>query len=104
MTPERRPAGGVETAGTTEALQRFATVDIAARCPEVPHAVLASARTLAEEIGDDCEVVLPAASPAKYVDVLLGVFGDGAFPIEFVARGDESRGACCCAACGQVRN
>src|SRR4051794_20833321 len=52
-----------------------------------------SARTLRSEIGD-CQVVLlgSIASP-KYVDVLLGIFGDRlCFPVEFVGRGDMSRG------------
>ena len=42
----------------------------------------------------DCDVVLlgSIASP-KYVDVLLAIFGDRLlFPIEFVGRGDMSRG------------
>ena len=53
-----------------------------------------SARALAAEIGPDCDVVLlgSVASP-KYVDVLTDIFGDRLrFPIEFVGRGDMSRG------------
>jgi hypothetical protein len=53
-----------------------------------------SAMTLASEIGPDCDVVLlgSIASP-KYVDVLLGIFGDRLrFPVDFVGRGDMSRG------------
>ena len=53
-----------------------------------------SARALAAEIGSDCEVVLlgSVASP-KYVDVLGGIFGERLrFPIDFVGRGDMSRG------------
>ncbi|HWF84664.1 MAG TPA: hypothetical protein VG222_07455 [Vicinamibacterales bacterium] len=53
-----------------------------------------SARTLAREVGPDCDVVLlgSIASP-KYVDVLLGIFGGQLrFPIDFVGRGDMSRG------------
>lgn len=53
-----------------------------------------SAQTLAREIGADCDVVLlgSIASP-KYVDVLLGIFGKRLlFPIDFVGRGDMSRG------------
>jgi hypothetical protein len=48
---------------------------------------------LREEIGA-CDVVLlgSIASP-KYVDVLLGIFGQSlCFPVEFVGRGDMSRG------------
>jgi hypothetical protein len=53
-----------------------------------------SATALAGEVGPDCDVVLlgSIASP-KYVDVLLGIFGDRLrFPIDFVGRGDMSRG------------
>jgi hypothetical protein len=53
-----------------------------------------SAKALAREIGPDCDVVLlgSIASP-KYVDVLLGIFGERLrFPIDFVGRGDMSRG------------
>jgi hypothetical protein len=52
-----------------------------------------SARALDQAIGD-CDVVLlgSIASP-KYVDILLGIFGERLhFPIAFVGRGDMSRG------------
>jgi hypothetical protein len=84
----------VETAVTVEALRRFATVDIAANDPKYRKPLLSSARTLAEELGPECEVVLLGSiASAKYVDVLLQVFGERLlFPIEFVGRGDMSRG------------
>ena len=47
-----------ETAVTVDALRKFATVDIAANDPRYSKPLLASARTLAEEVGEDCEVVL----------------------------------------------
>ncbi len=53
-----------------------------------------SARALLAEIGPDCDVVLlgSIASP-KYVDVLTAIFGERLlFPIDFVGRGDMSRG------------
>ena len=53
-----------------------------------------SARALLREIGPGCEVVLlgSIASP-KYVGVLVSIFGDCLrFPIDFVGRGDMSRG------------
>ena len=53
-----------------------------------------SARALLREIGPDCDVVLlgSIASP-KYVSVLLAIFGERLrFPIDFVGRGDMSRG------------
>ncbi len=84
----------VETAVTAEALRAFAGVDIAANDPRYRQPLLASARALAEEIGDDCEVVLLGSiASAKYVDLLTEVFGARLrFPIDFVGRGDMSRG------------
>ena len=84
----------VETAVTVEALRRFATVDIAANDPKYRKPLVASAETLAEEIGPECDVVLlGSVASAKYVDVLVHVFGDRLlFPIDFVGRGDMSRG------------
>ena len=83
-----------ETAITLRALQVFAGVDIAANDPRYRKPLLSSARALDEEIGPDCEVVLLGSiASAKYVDVLTGVFGDRLlFPIDFVGRGDMSRG------------
>jgi hypothetical protein len=86
-----RPA---ETAVTADALRAFAGVDIAANDPRYRRPLLASAKALAEEIGPDCEVVLLGSiASAKYVDVLTEVFGSRLqFPIDFVGRGDMSRG------------
>jgi hypothetical protein len=52
------------------------------------------ARAICEKAGPKCEVVLlgSIATP-KYVEPLLGIFVDRLlFPIEFVERGDMSRG------------
>ncbi|MGH9370390.1 MAG: hypothetical protein ACRD15_02530, partial [Vicinamibacterales bacterium] len=86
-----RPA---ETAVTVEALRAFATVDIAAHDPRYRKPLVESARAVAGEIGPECEVVLLGSiASAKYVDVLIDVFGDRLlFPTEFVGRGDMSRG------------
>src|SRR5215212_5760427 len=83
-----------ETAVTIEAIRRFATVDIAANDPRYRRPLVASARALAEEIGPDCDVVLLGSiASAKYVDILTEVFGERLrFPIDFVGRGDMSRG------------
>ena len=83
-----------ETAITTRALQVFAGVDIAANDPRYRKPLLASARALDDEIGPECDVVLLGSiASAKYVDILTGVFGDRLlFPIDFVGRGDMSRG------------
>ncbi len=84
----------VETAITLEALRAFGQVDIAANDPRYRDPLLRSARALNEEIGTDCEIVLLGSiASAKYVDILLDVFADRLlFPIEFVGRGDMSRG------------
>jgi hypothetical protein len=84
----------VETPITIEALRGFAGVDIAADDPRYRKPLVASARALDEEIGPECEVVLLGSiASAKYVDVLTGIFGDRLlFPVDFVGRGDMSRG------------
>ena len=84
----------VETAVNADALRAFAGVDIAANDSRYRKPLLASARALAEEIGPDCDVVLLGSiASAKYVDVLTSVFGSRLrFPIDFVGRGDMSRG------------
>jgi hypothetical protein len=86
-----RPA---ETAVTAEAIRGFAGVDIAANDPRYRRPLLASAHALAVEIGPDCDVVLLGSiASAKYVDILTGVFGERLrFPVDFVGRGDMSRG------------
>ena len=83
-----------ETPVTVDALRKFATVDIAANDPRYRKPLLTSARTLADEVGPECDVVLlGSVASAKYVDVLAEVFGDRLlFPLEFVGRGDMSRG------------
>jgi hypothetical protein len=84
----------VETAVTADALRAFAGVDIAANDPRYRAPLLASAKALDEDVGPDCDVVLLGSiASAKYVDVLTSVFGSRLrFPIDFVGRGDMSRG------------
>jgi hypothetical protein len=79
---------------TQRAVRAFASGDIDASNASYRRPLERSARVLLTEIGPDCDVVLlgSVASP-KYVDVLLGVFGTRLrFPIDFVGRGDMSRG------------
>ena len=83
-----------ETHITAAALRQFGggRIDVANRRYRRP--LEQSAVRLADAIGSGCEVVLlgSVASP-KYVDVLLGVFGARlVFPLDFVGRGDMSRG------------
>src|SRR5215831_12497460 len=84
----------VETRVDADALRAFARVDIAANDPRYRTPLVASAKALDEEIGPDCDVVLLGSiASAKYVDVLTEVFGERLrFPIDFVGRGDMSRG------------
>ena len=84
----------VETGVTADALRAFAGVDIAASDPRYHRPLLAGARALDEEVGPDCDIVLLGSiASAKYVDVLMQVFGARLrFPIDFVGRGDMSRG------------
>jgi hypothetical protein len=79
---------------TAADLTAFADADIAADNRAFTDPLARSARVLLREIGPDCDVILlgSIASP-KYVDVLTTVFGVRLrFPIEFVGRGDMSRG------------
>jgi hypothetical protein len=79
---------------TPKAVAAFADGDVHQSNTNYRRPLEKSARALLQEIGPDCEVVLlgSVASP-KYVDVLTAIFGDRLlFPIDFVGRGDMSRG------------
>jgi len=83
-----------DTFVTHKALLQFAEGDVHQDNVKYRRPLERSARALRREIGPDCDVVLlgSIASP-KYVDVLLGIFGARLrFPIDFVGRGDMSRG------------
>ena len=83
-----------DTLVTHKAIRAFADGDVHQENVRYRRPLERSARTLQREIGPDCDVVLlgSIASP-KYVDVLLGIFGERLrFPIDFVGRGDMSRG------------
>lgn len=83
-----------ETPVTLDALRAFARVDVVADNPAYRRPLERSARAIAADIGPDCAVVLlgSIASP-KYVDVLQAIFGERLmFPLDFVGRGDMSRG------------
>jgi hypothetical protein len=79
---------------TLDDLSRFAETDIH-HATEAFRAPLArDADALASALGDRGELVLLGSiATAKYIDVLLSIFGDRLlFPAEFVGRGDMSRG------------
>jgi len=84
----------VETRVDADALRAFAGIDIASNDPRYRGPLIASAKALDEEIGPDCDVVLLGSiASQKYVDVLTEVFRHRLrFPIDFVGRGDMSRG------------
>lgn len=91
------PTAGVrpaETAVTIEAIRDFATVDIASNDPRYRLPLTAGVTAIADEVGPECEVVLLGSiASSKYVDALIEVFDERLlFPVEFVGRGDMSRG------------
>jgi hypothetical protein len=83
-----------ETLVTAPALRSFARVDVHQDNAEYRRPLELSARSLARELGGQYPVVLLGSiASAKYVDVLLQVFGRQlCCPLEFVGRGDMSRG------------
>jgi hypothetical protein len=86
ILPERRMA-------RTE-LCRISETPVEAGEPRYRVPLERDARCLAAQMTADCEVVLlgSIATP-KYVEPLLGIFGDRLkFPAEFAGRGDMSRG------------
>ena len=83
-----------DTHVTHATLRAFARGDIDAANARYRRPLESSARVLLAEIGHECDVILlgSVASP-KYVEVLTAIFGERLrFPIEFVGRGDMSRG------------
>lgn len=83
-----------ETLITIEQLREISAVPIAVREARYREPLERDARKLLKRIGSACEVVLlgSVATP-KYVEPLLGVFGERLmFPAEFAGRGDMSRG------------
>jgi hypothetical protein len=83
-----------ESPVTLDRLRRWADVPIDADEARYRRPLLRDARLIDEAAGPDCEVVLLGSiASGKYVDVLLGVFGERLlFPTAFVGRGDMSRG------------
>jgi hypothetical protein len=83
-----------DTYVTRKALRAFACGDVHQANAGYRRPLEKDARALLDEIGPECDVVLlgSVASP-KYVDVLTAIFGARLrFPIDFVGRGDMSRG------------
>jgi hypothetical protein len=83
-----------DTRVTREAFRKFSGADVHPDNAAYRLPLERSARALAGELCGACDVVLlgSIASP-KYVEVLLTIFGDRLlFPVDFVGRGDMSRG------------
>ncbi|HZS18966.1 MAG TPA: hypothetical protein VFA51_13645 [Candidatus Udaeobacter sp.] len=75
-------------------LREFATVDIQSDDPRFREPLERDARALAARLPIRSEIILLGSiATQKYVNVLLATFGDRLrFPIDFVGRGDMSRG------------
>jgi hypothetical protein len=75
-------------------LREFATVDIHNDDPRYRAPIERDARVLANKLPPRSEIILLGSiATGKYVDVLLASFGDRLrFPVDFVGRGDMSRG------------
>jgi hypothetical protein len=84
----------VETRVCLEHLESFASTDIHAKEAAFRRPFERDARLVADAVGEEGEVVLLGSiASAKYVEVLLEVFGERLlFPKDFVGRGDMSRG------------
>jgi hypothetical protein len=83
-----------ETCVTAAHLRAFARVPVNAREPRFREPLVAAARIVAGRLGaEDDVVLLGSIASDKYVEPLLGVFGERLlFPVDFVGRGDMSRG------------
>jgi len=74
-------------------LKSFSQVDIHAKDARYRRPLLRDGKRIAEEHPELRIVLLGSISTGKYVDVLLDVFADRLqFPVDFVGRGDMSRG------------
>lgn len=83
-----------ETQLTLQELRAFSTVDIDHADPRYRTPIASDAEKLSRKLGRNGEaVLLGSISSKKYVEVLLEALGERLkFPIEFVGRGDMSRG------------
>ena len=83
-----------ETPLTLEELAAFATVEIDHADPRYRGPLERDARKLAKRLGKTGDsVLLGSIGTRKYVDVLVAALGERLkFPLDFVGRGDMSRG------------
>ena len=81
-----------ETRVTLDDLRAFSTSPVDLANTLYRDALLRDAKAIAAQ-ADSHVVLLGSVASGKYVDVLLGVFGERLlFPAQFVGRGDMSRG------------
>lgn len=83
-----------ETPVDLACLRRIASVPVNASEPRYRDPIERDARALAATAGSECAMVLlGSVASMKYLGPLFKVFGDRLlFPLEFVGRGDMSRG------------
>jgi hypothetical protein len=82
-----------DTPVTLDALRAIAAVPVALEDPRYRAPFARDAEALAATLGDGCAVLLGSIATPKYVDVLSAALGERLrFPLEFVGRGDMSRG------------
>jgi hypothetical protein len=84
----------VDTLITAEELDSFSVDSIDARNRSYGDALVRTALALGGAIPEDCSIVLlGSVASGKYTDHLLPIFRENLqFPLEFVGRGDMSRG------------
>lgn len=94
-----------ETCITVEELRAIAAVPIDLADARYRAALERDALVLNEAAGTECDIVLlGSVATTKYIEPLLRIFGERLlFPLEFVGRGDMSRGGLMlrCARAGQ---
>jgi hypothetical protein len=79
---------------TRDQLRALGSDDIDARNPRYTKPLVRDARALQRKIPGAQVVLLGSVASPKYIDVLEGIFGERlVFPIDFVGRGDMSRGS-----------
>ncbi len=93
ITPSRGLLAAETPVGTMD-LEEFRSVPMDPAEPAYRLPLETSARTLTQA-APDCDVILLGSiATAKYVEVLQSAFGERLlFPVEFLGRGDMSRGS-----------
>jgi hypothetical protein len=87
LVPPETPIGA-------EQFERIASIPIDAGDPRYRVPLEASCRLLYQEAGPDCDfVLLGSIATLKYLEPMAAIFGERLlFPVEFIGRGDMSRG------------